>query len=56
MHIGEEVHVDLDLAIALAFLTASAGCVEGEAPGSKPRCLASGSFANSSRMGVKTPV
>ena len=33
VHIGEEVHVDLQLAVALAFLTTPARGVETEAPG-----------------------
>ena len=54
--VGQEVHLDGDDAVALTGLAAAALDVEREPPGRKPRALASGIIANSSRMNVNRPV
>ena len=54
--VGQEVHLDLDDAVALAGLAAAALDVEGEAPRLVAARLASGRPANQSRIGVKAPV
>ena len=54
--VGQEVHLDLDQAVALARLAAAALDVEGEAAGLVAARLASGRPANQSRIWVKAPV
>jgi hypothetical protein len=54
--VGQEVHLDLDDAVALAGLAAAALDVEGEAPGLVAARLGLRQLANQSRIGVKAPV
>src|SRR5580704_10938843 len=53
--VREEVHLDLDHAVARACLAASARHVEGEAARFVPADLRPGSLANRSRISVNTP-
>ncbi len=54
--VGQEVHLDLDQAVALARLAAAALDVEAEPAGLVAARLASGRPANQSRIWVKAPV
>ena len=54
--VGEEVHLDAALAVALAGLAAAAVDVEGEAARLVAALGDSGSMAKRSRISAKTPV
>jgi hypothetical protein len=57
VHVGQEVHLDLDHAVALAGLAAAAGHVEARsAPGRSRVRVAVLVSAISSRIGVNRPV